>query len=124
MLGDCAIYVVDDDGDVRRSLHQVLTVDGFAVTSFDSATFLSAAPGLPLGCILLEVRRPEINGLELQERLVARGATLPLVIMTGHGDVPIAVRAMKAGAVDVIEKPYSDGDLLRAIDETRRPSTC
>ena len=114
MPGDCAIYVVDDDADVRRSLQRLVTVDGFAVTSFDSATFLTAAPRLPLGCVLLEVRKPEMDGLELQERLVALSVEHPRVI--GHGDVPSAVRAMKAGAVDVLEKPYSDEDLLKAIE--------
>jgi two-component system response regulator FixJ len=114
--GDCAIYVVDDDAGVRRSLERLVTTDGFAVTSFDSATFLGAAPRLPVGCILLEVRRPEMDGLKLQGRLVTLGVAHPVVIMTGHGDVPVAVRAIKAGAVDVLEKPYSGRDLLRAIE--------
>ena len=116
MPGHCAIYVVDEDAGVRRSLQRLLTVDGFSVTSFDSATFLTAAPQLPLGCVLLEARRPEMLGLVLQERLVALGVAHPRVITTGHGDVPCAVRAMKAGAVDVLEKPYSDEDLLKAIE--------
>lgn len=116
MPGDCAIYVVDDDAGVRRSLERLVTTDGFAVTSFDSATFLGAAPRLPVGCILLEVRRPEMDGLKLQGRLVTLGVAHPVVIMTGHGDVPVAVRAIKAGAVDVLEKPYSGRDLLRAIE--------
>ena len=116
MPGHCAIYVVDEDADVRRSLQRLLTVDGFSVTSFDSATFLTAAPQLPLGCVLLEARRPEMLGLVLQERLAALGVAHPRVITTGHGDVPCAVRAMKAGAFDVLEKPYSDEDLLMAIE--------
>ena len=111
------IYVVDDDAVVRRSLERLLTAEGFAVTSFDSAAaFLDAAPQLRRGCVLLDVLMPGMDGLELQERLVALGIALPMVIMTGYGDVPTAVRAMKAGAADFLEKPYSDGDLLRAID--------
>lgn len=118
MLGERTIYVVDDDAHVRRSLAQLLDTEGFAVTSFDSASaFLDALPRLTPGCILLDVRMPEMDGLELQERLRDLGIALPVVIMTGVGDVPMAVRAMKQGAVDFLEKPYSDHDLLSAIDK-------
>jgi len=114
---DRTIYVVDDDAGVRRSLEQLLKAEGFAVMSFDSATaFLEAAPGLAPGCILLDVRMPEMDGLELQERLRDLDIALPVVITTGHGDVATAVKAMKAGAADFLEKPYSDGDLLGAIE--------
>lgn len=116
MSGDRVIYVVHDNAGVRRSLQRDVTVDGFTVTSFDSEAFLSAAPRLPLGCILLEVRKPEMDGLELQARLALLAIAHPLVIMTGQGDVPAAVQAMKAGAVDVLEKPYSCGDLLKTIE--------
>ena len=117
MPSDRTIYVVDDDAGVRRSLEQLLDAEGFAVMAFDSATaFLEAALGLAPGCILLDVRMPEMDGLELQERLRDLDIALPVVIMTGHGDVPTAVKAMKAGAADFLEKPYSDGDLLGAIE--------
>ena len=116
MPGDCVVYVVDNNAGVRRSLGRPLMRDGLSVRSFDSATFFSVAPTLPRGCILLEVRRPEMQGLELQERLVACGVGHPFVIVTGHGDVPAAVRAMKAGAVDVLEKSRSYEDILRAIE--------
>jgi two-component system response regulator FixJ len=119
--GDRTIYVVDDDTGVRRSLEQLLNAEGFAVTSFASAAaFLDVAPRLPPGCVLLDIRMPEMDGLELQVRLRDLDVALPVVIMTGHGDVPRAVRAMKAGAVDFLEKPYSDTDLLGAIEMALR----
>src|ERR1700730_16405844 len=98
---------VDDQGGRRGRHEPLLKAEGFAVMSFDSATaFLEAAPGLAPGCILLDVRMPEMDGLELQERLRDLDIALPVVIMTGHGDVATAVKAMKAGAADFLEKPY------------------
>ncbi len=123
MPGDRIIYVIDDDAGVRRSLEELLSAEGFSVETFESATaFLGAAPGLPRGCVLLDVQMPEIGGLELQWRLHDLGVALPVVMMTGHGDVPTAVKAMKAGAVDLLEKPYSDRDLLGAVKTALRYS--
>jgi FixJ family two-component response regulator len=119
--GDRTIYVVDDDAGVRRSLEQLLNAEGFAVMSFASAAaFLDVAPRLLPGCVLLDIRMPEMDGLELHVRLRDLGVALPVVIMTGHGDVPMAVKSMKAGAVDFLEKPYSDTDLLGAIETALR----
>jgi two-component system response regulator FixJ len=115
--------VIDDDPGVRYSLEQLLNVEGFSVEMFTSSkTFLDAASRLPHGCVLLDVHMPEIDGLELQLRLHNIGVTLPIVIMTGYGDVPTAVKAMKAGAVDFLEKPYSESDLLAAIEVAFRHS--
>lgn len=117
MRGNRIVYVIDDDASVRYSLEQLLNVEGFAVETFASSiTFLNAASRLPRGCVLLDVHMPEIDGLELQLRLHNIGVTLPVVMMTGYGDVPTAVKAMKAGAVDFLEKPYSESDLLAAIE--------
>jgi two-component system response regulator FixJ len=119
--GDRTIYVVDDDAGVRRSLQQLLIAEGFAVMSFASAAaFLDVAPRLFPGCVLLDILMPEMDGLELQVRLRDLGVALPVVIMTGHGDVPMAVKAMKAGAVDFLKKPYSDTDLLGAVETALR----
>jgi PleD family two-component response regulator len=105
VVGDCVVYVVDNNAGVCQSLARPLARDGFAVRSFDNSTFHSVASTLPRGCILQELRRPEMQGLELQERLVACGVSHPLVVTTGDGDVPAAVRAMKAGAADVLQNP-------------------
>jgi two-component system, LuxR family, response regulator FixJ len=110
-----AIHVVDDDAAIRDSLRLLLEASGFAVQTHASATvFLAAAPGLA-GCVLTDVRMPAMDGLELQQRLNERGVLLPVIVMTGQGDIPIAVRAMKAGAVDFLEKPLDDGRLLEAV---------
>jgi two-component system response regulator FixJ len=110
------IIVVDDDEAVRDSLEVLLAAEGFLVQSFGSAAQLLAEPQLPArGCLLLDVRMPDMDGLELQRRLVARGVVLPIIVMTGHGDVPIAVRAMKAGAADFIEKPFTAEAIGAAI---------
>jgi two-component system response regulator FixJ len=118
------IHVVDDDAAVRDSLRVLLEASGFVVQTHDSArAFLTAATGAA-GCVLTDVRMPEIDGLELQRRLTERGVRLPVIVMTGKGDIPIAVRAMKAGAVDFLEKPFQDEQLLgavrRALDEGKQ----
>jgi len=117
------VYVVDDDPDFRRSIEALLGSAGFATRAYDSAfTVLNAAPQLAGGCMLLDVRMPEMSGLEVQVRLNELGIHLPVVVMTGQGDVATAVRAMKAGAVDFIEKPFDD-DLLLTIIETALSAT-
>lgn len=110
------VYLVDDDEAVRRSASFMLRSSGYAVTTFASGTeFLAAVAGLEAGCILLDVRMPEISGLEVQQALRDDGVTLPVIVMTGHGDVTVAVQAMKAGAVDFIEKPFDKAVLMEAM---------
>ena len=110
------IYVVDDDEAIRRSLSFMLKTSGFAVQSFSGGIpFLKEAAWLEQGCVLLDVRMPDMDGLEVQRELRARGVLLPVIIMTGHGDVGMAVAAMKAGATDFIEKPFEKAALLDAI---------
>lgn len=112
------VYLVDDDDAIRRSASFMLKTSGFIVTSFGSGVdFLEAARGLDAGCVLLDVRMPEIDGLAVQAELKARGITLPVIVMTGHGDVTVAVAAMKAGAVDFLEKPFEKAELLAAMDD-------
>jgi two-component system, LuxR family, response regulator FixJ len=115
-LVDRTVHVVDDDPAVRRSLERLLDAAGFHVVSYQSpAAFLNAASGLSAGCVLLDIRMPGVDGLEVQARLNRLRVNLPVIVMTGHGDVPSAVRAMKAGAVDFLEKPFDDETLLNAI---------
>lgn len=118
------VHVVDDDDAVRDSLRVLLETAGFMVRTHASAAALLAARPKSGGCVLSDVRMPEIDGLELQRRLHASGIRLPVILMTGHGDIPIAVRAMKAGAVDFLEKPFDDEQLLdalrRALEQSRR----
>jgi two-component system response regulator FixJ len=116
MANEQIVHVVDDDEAVRESLRFVLEAEGLQVATYASAgRFLEAAPRMAAGCVLVDIRMPGMSGLELQDRLVADGFPLPVIIMTGHGEVPIAVRAMKAGAVDFIEKPFDDEILLANI---------
>jgi two-component system response regulator FixJ len=121
------VYVVDDDASLNRSLKRLLRSAGFIAVSYETAfAFLEAAPDLIDGCILLDVRMPGMNGLELQERLNSLGFSMPVIVMTAKGAVETAVRAMKAGADDFIEKPFSDELLLGAINaaftRARRPT--
>ncbi len=110
------IYVVDDDAAVRSALCALLGSVNLDAVAFDSAeAFLRAANPDLMGCLLLDVRMPGMSGLELQRVLRERGIELPVIIITGHGDVPMAVRAMKAGAAEFIEKPFNDQLLLDAI---------
>jgi two-component system, LuxR family, response regulator FixJ len=116
MSNEATVYVVDDDEAVRDSLEILLETSGFRARSFGSAlAFLEAAGTLSPGCLVADVRMPEMDGLELQERLNEAGLRFPVIIITGHGDVPIAVRAMKAGAVDFIEKPFANESILESI---------
>jgi two-component system response regulator FixJ len=116
MTTSAVIHLIDDDDGVRRSLAFSLTTAGLAVRAYDSGTaFLEALKGLQPGCIVSDIRMPGIDGLELQRRLNGLGVKLPVIIITGHADVRLAVDAMKAGAVDFIEKPFDDDVLLAAI---------
>jgi len=112
------VHLVDDDGAVRRSAGFMLKTSGYQVRSYESGVELLKNPGeLGHGCILLDIRMPGMDGLEVQEALKDKGVTLPVIIMTGHGDVTLAVRAMKAGAIDFIEKPFEKATLLGAIEQ-------
>ena len=107
MASEPVIHVVDDDDAVRDSLRFLLETEGFSVRTYETALqLLDAADHLEPGCIVTDVRMPSMSGLELVRRLGAMGVDLPVVVMTGHGDVPLAVEAMKAGVVDFIEKPF------------------
>lgn len=111
------VHIVDDEEAIRRSASFMLKTSGFAVETYASGvSFLKEARHAEQGCILLDVRMPEMDGLEVQQGLAERGITMPVVILTGHGDVSIAVRAMKAGAVDFIEKPFEKATLLGALE--------
>lgn len=113
---DIIVHVVDDEEAVRNSLAFLLGSSGFAVrTHASAAAFLEIAPGIRNGCLVTDLRMPDIDGVELLRRLNAMGALLPAIVVTGHGDVQMAVEAMKNGALDFIEKPYSDEVLLDSI---------
>jgi two-component system response regulator FixJ len=110
------VHVIDDDADVRQSLAFLLSTAGVAVQVHESAiAFLKALPKAEVGCIVTDVRMPGMDGLELQRRLQAGKKAIPVIVMTGHGDIALAVEAMKAGAVDFIEKPFDDEVLIGAI---------
>ena len=111
------VYIVDDDGSFRSSVERLLRSARLIAVSFESASaFLKAVPDLTGGCVLLDVRMPGMGGLELQTQLKSVGFKLPIIVMTLKGDMETAVRAMKGGAVDFIEKPFSDEGILGAID--------
>jgi two-component system response regulator FixJ len=117
-VSDRIVHLVDDDEAIRRSAGFMLKTSGFKVHSYASGVeLLKDAKELAPGCILLDVRMPGMDGLEVQEALKERGIGYPVIVMTGHGDVNVAVQAMKAGAVDFIEKPFEKAVLLSAIDE-------
>ena len=114
--GDYIVHIVDDEEPVRKSLAFLLTMSGFAVKMHESATdFLASASGIRNGVLVTDLRMPDMTGVELLRNLVAANASLPAVVITGHGDVPMAVEAMKAGATDFIEKPFEDVVLIEAI---------
>ena len=119
---DVVVHIVDDEEAVRNSLAFLLGASGFAVRTHGSAAaFLEVAPGIKNGCLVTDLRMPDIDGVELLRRLNAAGTMLPTIVVTGHGDVHMAVEAMKNGALDFIEKPFSDEVLIdsirRAVDK-------
>jgi len=110
------VYVVDDDPSVGRALERLVRSAGHEVRTFTSALDFVRCRNLEEpACLILDVSMPDLNGLELQEYLADQGSSLPIVFITGHGTVPMSVQAMKAGAVDFLQKPFSDTDLLNAI---------
>lgn len=118
---DAIVYVIDDDEGARHSLEFLLDCAGIRVRSFASAdVFLKASPPLSGACVVTDVRMPGLNGVELAEELKRRRATAPVIVITGHADVPLAVQAMKAGVSDFIEKPFDDEVMLSAIQGALR----
>jgi len=110
------VHIVDDDPDVRRSVGFLVSILDVEVRAFATAeAFLEAWRPGRIGCLILDVRMPGMSGLELQEQMQRRGIDLPIIFVSGHGDIPMAVRAMRSGAVDFLTKPYSDQDLLDLI---------
>ncbi len=118
-MGDQKIvHVIDDDESVRRSVAFMLRHEGYKILSYASGVeFLKVAKNLERGPVLLDIRMPEMDGLEVQEHMTKRGIDMPVVILTGHGDVTLAVKAMRAGSVNFIEKPYEKATLISALDE-------
>src|ERR1700721_2766240 len=115
------VYVIDDDDAMRDSLDFLLGSADFQVTLFESAqNFLTSLPTIDFGCVVSDVRMPEIDGIELLKHLKASGSLFPVVIMTGHGDVPLAVETMKLGAMDFLEKPFEDDRLIGMIEAALR----
>lgn len=115
-IGDYIVHIVDDEEPVRKSLAFMLTIEGFTVRMHESATaFLSAAPGLRSSVLITDLRMPDISGVDLLRRLAGLPQRIPSIVITGHGDVPMAVEAMKAGALDFIEKPFADDVLIEAV---------
>ena len=111
------VHLVDDDEAIRRSVGFMLKTSGFHVRTYESGfDLLKSASNLEPGCVLLDIRMPGMDGLEVQATLRDKGVTLPVIIMTGHGDVTLAVQAMKSGAIDFIEKPFEKAVLLSAIE--------
>ena len=118
MTAETTVYVVDDDDAVRRFLRGLIRSVGLKVETFATAReFLDAYQAGSPGCLLLDIRMPGMSGLELQAELRRRNLDLPVIVLTGHGDVKVAVHAMKAGAVDFIEKPFNNEFLLQAIQK-------
>ena len=115
-IGDYIVHIVDDEEPIRKSLAFMLTIEGFAVRLHESATaFLSAAPSMRNSVLITDLRMPDMSGVDLLRRLNDLPAAIPSIVITGHGDVPMAVEAMKAGALDFIEKPFEDEVLIAAI---------
>jgi len=121
MPADRVVHVVDDDEAVRRSLAFLLNAEEFSVREYESASQLleDIPDGIP-GCIITDARMPDIDGLEFLRRLKARGQSVPVILMTGNADLPMAIWAMKAGAVDFLEKPFDDDRILSAVNEAMR----
>ena len=118
---DPIVFIVDDDDSVRKALSRLINSVGLNVETFASADdFLKRESHNGPACLVLDIRMPGLSGLDLQDELVAAGRTLPIIFVSGHGNIPLSVRAMKAGAVDCIEKPFEDQTLLEAINQSLR----
>lgn len=116
MSNDAVVHVIDDDDAARESLEFLLRSAKLQVRTYDSAKgFLNAVSSLDSGCVITDVRMPEINGIELLRKVREMDIRLPVIVITGHGDVPLAVEAMRTGAIDFLEKPYDDDILLASV---------
>jgi two-component system response regulator FixJ len=116
MTDEPIVHIVDDDEAVRESLSFLLQAEGIGTETYESATiFLAKSAGLQRGCVVTDMRMPGMTGLELLHKLHEIGLPLPVILITGHGDIPLAVEAMRAGAMDFIEKPFNDEHVLRAV---------
>jgi len=116
-MSDAVVHVVDDDADARDSLAFLLETADFRVRTYpDAQTFLAALPQAEPGCVITDVRMPGMSGQELVKRLRTEASALPVVMITGHGDIPMAVEAMRDGVVDFIEKPFSEARILAALE--------
>jgi FixJ family two-component response regulator len=113
------VFLIDDDASVRRALMRLIKSAGYEVQTFASARefLVSGGHNEVYGCLVLDVQMPGLNGLDLQRELLALNMNLPIIFITGHGDIPMSVRAMKAGAIDFLQKPVRDKDLLKAIEQ-------
>src|SRR5262249_41180669 len=110
------VHIVDDDEAVRKSLAFLLSTAGIPIRIYESATsFLAGLSMLQDGCLITDVRMPDMTGIELLQQLRGKGFKLPVIVITGHGDIPLAVEAMKSGAIDFIEKPFAEEAILRAV---------
>jgi RNA polymerase sigma factor (sigma-70 family) len=117
-MNEPTVFIVDDDEAVRDSIAELVGSSGLPATTFGSAReFLDSYDPHREGCLVLDVRMAHMSGSALQEKLVGMGATIPIVFISGHGDIPIAIKAIKAGAVDFVQKPYRDQQLLDSINE-------
>ena len=115
-MTDPVVHIVDDDEAMRDSLAFLLEAEGLTTRAYESAmAFLDRLPDLEPGCILTDIRMPQISGLEMVRRLKAAGVTLPVIVMTGHADLALAIEAMRAGVADFLEKPFEDQALLSAL---------
>ena len=120
-MPDAIVFVVDDEDSMRAALRSLIRSAGLEVETFASAReFLARPPAERASCLVLDVRMPGLSGLELQEQMAASGVEMPIIFVTGHGDVPTSVRAMKAGAVEFLTKPFSDLELLQAVESALR----
>lgn len=118
------VFLVDDDAEMAKALTRLLRAKGFAVEAFSSArAFAAAYRPVDPSCLVLDVAMPEMDGLELQQRLTRESVRLPIIFLTGHGDIPMSVRAIKAGAVDFLTKPVDHTDLVRAVRAALERST-
>ena len=116
MQTDAVVHVIDDDEAVRQSLTFLLKAAGLTVQTYESATsFLSELPRATPGCVITDVRMPDVSGIDLLRRLKETQVHFPVIVITGHGDVPLAVEAMKYGALDFLEKPFDDDTILKAV---------
>ena len=116
MVNSFVVHIVDDDEAMRKSLAFMLSTAGLPVRVYDSAaSFLASLATAQDGCLITDIRMPEMTGIELLQKLQAKRVRLPVIVITGHGDIPLAVEAMKSGAVDFIEKPFAAETILRAV---------